>query len=76
MPNTLDYAIYADDVRRWEEAGFTDYGADFAYPQLARIASRRVAWAVAVAWRQHMEVYVGHALPTWLQSVLEAQAPD
>ena len=72
MPPTLNYDVYDDDVDRWAIIP-RDQRLDTA---LARIASRRVAWAVAAAWRKHMQLPESHALPAWLQTLLEAQAPD
>lgn len=73
MPPTLDYYVYDRDVERYEDEIGDLIGN---LPQLARVASRRVAWKVAAAWRTHMELPASHALPDWLQAVLEAEAPD
>lgn len=77
MPPTLDYTVYFADICRWGSVLNLDGTCPSeAHVELARVAARRVAWAVATAWRKHMEVEASHALPAWLQAVLEAEAPD
>lgn len=74
------HTVYTDDVN---EAATYFLGGEENDNRLilfaegaARIAARRVAWAVAEAYRMDNGMDMTEHLPEWLQWTLEENAPD